>query len=541
MAWLATLAKAGELGLNPPVPTASPQRRLTAIVSADVVGFSRLMAQDEVATLAALADRVGVIEESVRGHGGRVVDSVGDNVLAEFPSVVAAVCCTLAFQREIQERNTQLPIGRRLEFRTGVHIGDVVVDRDRIYGDGVNIAARLEALADAGGICVSAPVYEQVLGKVHERFEGMGVRTLKNIPRPVEVYRVLIDRGNDADETIRHTASGERTPEDGETRLRVEVAGRVWVVSTESPEVSFGRGSENDIVLEDPYVSRRHGFFVYREGDVVLVDRSSNGSVVRQASGNTRLHKDTLSLAGSGSILLGDSKGARLDFAVEVYRSETSKWTETGESAASNEGRPDEPSYLFRLEGEFWTLSYAGHLLRLKDSKGLRLIAYLLSNPGVEVHALDLASIVSEGDAVPETSRGRVGLLEGGHVSLEDGAGPLLDRAARTDYKRRLAELREELAEAESFNDSGRVERARAEIEFLGRQLAEAVGLGGRDRPSASNAERARVMVTHRIRDALKKIRRDHPDMAAHLDAHLRTGTFCSYSPDAENPIDWSL
>jgi adenylate cyclase len=160
--------------LNPPVPTAKPERRLTAIVSADVVGFSRLMAQDEVATLASLGEHMEIIDAIVRQHGGRVVNSVGDNVLAEFPSVVSAVTCAVEFQREIGSRNAGLPAQRRLEFRVGIHLGDVIVERDSIYGDGVNIAARLEALAEAGGIYVSAPVYDQVLGKIPEHFENLG-------------------------------------------------------------------------------------------------------------------------------------------------------------------------------------------------------------------------------------------------------------------------------------------------------------------------------------------------------------------------------
>jgi hypothetical protein len=313
------------------------------------------------------------------------------------------------------------------------------------------------------------------------------------------------------------------------------------VICAERPEVSFGRDVENDITLDDPYVSRRHGFVAYRGGDLVLVDRSSNGTMIRRAEASTDLHCDTLSLEGTGTILLGDSEGAQLTFAVETYCSEAKDWVASGRAVGHEEDQRAAVQYLFRPEGEFWTLRYEGRVLRLKDSKGLRLISHLMKHPGVEVHALDLASIVSEGETVVDQQGEAASLLVEGHVSAGDGAGPLLDRAAKADYKRRLTDLQEELDEAESFNDTGRVERARAEIEFLTRQLAEAVGIGGRDRPSASNAERARVMVTHRIRDTMKKIRRGHPGLGAHLDASIRTGTFCSYTPDVGISIHWSL
>ena len=137
------------------------QRKLTAILSADVVGYSRLMGDDEAATVKTLETYKGVMFSLIKQHRGRVVDSPGDNLLAEFGSVVDAVQCAVSIQKELQTRNSDLTENRRMEFRIGINLGDVIEEEDRIYGDGVNIAARLEALADPGGICVSKTAFDQ--------------------------------------------------------------------------------------------------------------------------------------------------------------------------------------------------------------------------------------------------------------------------------------------------------------------------------------------------------------------------------------------
>ncbi len=138
------------------------ERKLAAILSADVVGYSRLMAEDEVATVQTLTAYREVTATVLQKHRGRVVDSPGDNLLAELPSALDAVQAAVEIQRVIQARNTVVPANRRMEFRIGVNLGDVMVEGERIYGDGVNIAARLEGLAEAGGICISGKVYEEV-------------------------------------------------------------------------------------------------------------------------------------------------------------------------------------------------------------------------------------------------------------------------------------------------------------------------------------------------------------------------------------------
>ncbi|MGE0824180.1 MAG: adenylate/guanylate cyclase domain-containing protein [Candidatus Binatia bacterium] len=172
------------------------ERKLAAILSADVKGYSRLMGDDEVATIRTLTAYREVMTSLILQHRGRVVDSPGDNLLAEFASVVDAVQGAVAVQRELKTRNADLPEMRKMEFRIGINLGDVIVEGERIYGDGVNIAARLESLADAGGICISGGVYEQVENKLAFLaidYQYLGEQQVKNITRPVPVYRVLLE------------------------------------------------------------------------------------------------------------------------------------------------------------------------------------------------------------------------------------------------------------------------------------------------------------------------------------------------------------
>jgi len=193
---------------------------------------------------------------------------------------------------------------------------------------------------------------------------------------------------------------------------------------------------------------------------------------------------------------------------------------------------------IFRREGEYWTVGDASAVVRLKDAKGLRYLAQLLASPGREVHALDLVRTTeANGDA--ETS-GRV--LGTDRVTASIGsAGPVLDAQAKASYRERLTTLRDELEEAEHFNDAGRASRAREEIEALTEQLAAAVGLGGRDREAASDAERARLTVTKRIKGALAKIRESHPALGHHLIGGVKTGYFCVYVPPPDGSVDWAL
>jgi adenylate cyclase len=170
------------------------ERRLAAILAADVAGYSRLMGLDEAGTLARLkALRRDLIDPEIAEHMGRVVKTTGDGLLIEFPSVVEAVACAVAVQQSMGLHNSSTPADQRIEFRVGINTGDVIVEDGDIHGDGVNVAARLEALAEPGGICVSAIVHEQVQGRLDCAFEDTGEQNLKNIARPVRVYRVLAD------------------------------------------------------------------------------------------------------------------------------------------------------------------------------------------------------------------------------------------------------------------------------------------------------------------------------------------------------------
>jgi adenylate cyclase len=173
--------------------TEKVKRKLTAILSADVKGYSRLMGADEMGTIRILQTYRGVISDLIQKKGGRVVDSPGDNVLAEFASVVDALEAAVEIQRELKVRNADRSESRRMEFRIGINLGDVVEEGERIYGDGVNIAARIEGLAEGGGICISGTAFDQIGKRLPLGYEFMGEQEVKNIDKPVRVYRVLME------------------------------------------------------------------------------------------------------------------------------------------------------------------------------------------------------------------------------------------------------------------------------------------------------------------------------------------------------------
>jgi adenylate cyclase len=169
------------------------KRKLTAVFSADVAGYSRLMGEDEAATVKTLEMYKQIMFSLIKQHRGRVIDSPGDNLLAEFASVVDAVQCGVAVQKELQARNAELPENRKMKFRIGINLGDVIEEQDRIYGDGVNIAARLESCADPGGICVSKTAFDHIETKLPLGYEYLGEKEVKNIAKPVGAYRVLME------------------------------------------------------------------------------------------------------------------------------------------------------------------------------------------------------------------------------------------------------------------------------------------------------------------------------------------------------------
>src|SRR5947207_11351691 len=164
------------------------KRRLSAILAADVEGYSRLMGADEVATLDALTARREVLDGLIASHGGRIANTAGDSVLAEFGSAVDAVRCAMEAQDALSKANSTIPENRQINFRIGVHVGDVMVRADDLFGDGVNIAARLQTLAKAGGLCISGVTYDQVRKILPLSFTDLGTQTVKNIEEPIRAY-----------------------------------------------------------------------------------------------------------------------------------------------------------------------------------------------------------------------------------------------------------------------------------------------------------------------------------------------------------------
>jgi class 3 adenylate cyclase/pimeloyl-ACP methyl ester carboxylesterase len=173
----------------------STNRRLAAILAADIAGYSRLMGEDEAATVRDLKGHQAVVLPLVGRYGGRIIDTAGDGILAEFPSVINATECAVEIQTIMATRNEEVPESRRMLFRMGINLGDVIHDDARIYGDGINIAARLEGIAEPGGICISRQVFDQVSRALNADFQALGPRTLKNIAQPVDVFAIApVDR-----------------------------------------------------------------------------------------------------------------------------------------------------------------------------------------------------------------------------------------------------------------------------------------------------------------------------------------------------------
>ncbi len=173
-------------------------RKLTTILAADVEGYTRLMRADEESTLKTLGEYREIFDGLIARHDGRVFSTGGDSVLAEFGSVVEAVRCAISFQEEISSRNAELADDRKLIFRIGINVGDVMVRDGDLFGDGVNVAARLEGLAEAGGVCISGSVFEQIKHKLSLGFEDMGQQKVKNIAEPIRVYRVKLEQRDTA-------------------------------------------------------------------------------------------------------------------------------------------------------------------------------------------------------------------------------------------------------------------------------------------------------------------------------------------------------
>ncbi|HMA72597.1 MAG TPA: adenylate/guanylate cyclase domain-containing protein [Xanthobacteraceae bacterium] len=233
------------------------ERRLAAILAGDVVGYSRLMGLDEEGTLAALkGHRRAVVDPKIAEHRGRIVKTTGDGILVEFASVVNAVRCAVDIQRQMAERNAQVPPERRIEFRIGLNVGDIIIDDKDIYGGGVNIAARLEALAEPGGICVSRVVRDEVRDKLDFSFEDMGEQQVKNIARPVPTHRVRLV--TQADESIAAAVTATRSAQPLPQKPSIAVL-PFANMSGDAEQEYFSEGITEDIITN---LSHFHSFFV---------------------------------------------------------------------------------------------------------------------------------------------------------------------------------------------------------------------------------------------------------------------------------------
>ncbi len=236
------------------------RRKLTAIMAADAAGYSRLMGENEAATLRTLTEFRRVFSELIERFRGRVVNAPGDSILSEFASVVDAVDCGAEIQRELAERNLELVERRRMAFRIGINLGDVMVRGRELYGDGVNVAARLESLAEPGGICVSRAVYDQVKQKLKLHFEYMGEREVKNIAEPLRAYRVLTGPEDAAQRAVRAGQADGKAPPPLPLPDKPSVAVLAFANMSGDPEQEyFGDGLAEDIITD---LSKVSGLFV---------------------------------------------------------------------------------------------------------------------------------------------------------------------------------------------------------------------------------------------------------------------------------------
>ena len=260
------------------------QRRLAAIVAADVVGYSRLMGMDEAGTLAALRQhRAELIDPAIAEFGGRIVKTMGDGLLLEFPSVVDAVQCALQVQNAMAARNENIAEDRRIVFRIGINLGDIIIDGDDIHGDGINIAARLEGLAEPGGICISRRVHEDVQDRLADEFADGGKQTLKNIARPVQVWRWS---SSGTQQTIQEETEAQPLPD------KPSIAVLPFDnMSGDGEQEYFADGITEDIITElsrfrEFLVIARNSTFVYKGAamDLTAVARELNARYIVEGS-----------------------------------------------------------------------------------------------------------------------------------------------------------------------------------------------------------------------------------------------------------------
>jgi adenylate cyclase len=282
-------------------------RKLAAILSTDVKGYSRLMGDDEMATVETITRYRRFIHEFVESHNGRVVDSPGDNLLAEFASAVNALDCAVAIQEKLAIENQSLDDHRRMEFRIGINVGDVIFQGERLYGDGVNIAARLEGLSDASGICISGTVYDQVKNKIGLPLEFIGARKVKNIAEPIRAYKVLLSQ-----ETERMNGfSSQKAPTSQDEVENEQLSGSAMLQLPDIPSIAvlplvnmgqdtdqdyFSDGLTEDIITD---LSKISGIFVIAKNSAFAYKgKSIPSSQVAQELGVHHILEGTVRRAG---------------------------------------------------------------------------------------------------------------------------------------------------------------------------------------------------------------------------------------------------
>ncbi len=273
------------------------ERRLAAILAADVVGYSRLVREDEEGTLRTLSAYREVIDGLVAEHRGRIFGSAGDSVIAEFASPVEAVRCAAEVQRKLGERNANLPGDRRMEFRIGVNLGDVVVEGDNLLGDGVNVAARLQELADPGGVCVSAIVFDQMEGKTNLAFADLGEQQVKNIAKPVRAYRVVVEASAAA------VTAPRPQPRRSPVTDKPSIAVLPFANMSGDPEQEyFSDGITEDLItdlskISGLYVVARNAVFLYKGKAVKPVEVSQELGVRYVLEGSVRKAGDRVRIS----------------------------------------------------------------------------------------------------------------------------------------------------------------------------------------------------------------------------------------------------
>ena len=414
------------------------ERRLAAILAADVAGYSRLMGIDEEGTLADLkGHRRAVLDPKITEHRGRIVKTTGDGFLVEFASVVDAVRCAVDIQRQMAERNIAVPAERRVEFRIGLNVGDIIIDDKDIYGDGVNIAARLEALAAPGGICVSRVVRDQVRDKLDFSFEDMGEQQVKNIARPVRTHRVLIDIAAQS-ESVSSVPSPARPLPQKPSIAVLPFAN----MSGDAEQEYFSDGITEDIITN---LSRNHSFFVISRStsftykgpavDVGKIGRELGvryvleGSV-RRAGSRVRITAQLIE-AASGHHLWADRYDRELAdvFAVqdEIARNITGAIAPGIISAEIQQAQRKDPSQLDAWDRTMRAHSHIRRFTREDLAQARRLLDEAIAlDPTNSMALSDLAfahhfeAVFGWGEA-PAESHARVGEAARKAVAADDG------------------------------------------------------------------------------------------------------------------------